>query len=984
MSAQLCQLNGDTIYSFITRHAATTPAADAILSSKNVAVSYCELEQLIIHGVEHLNSIGIGRNDRVATVLPQGPDMACASLIVSSGASCTPLNPDYTQSEFERYFSLLGAKLLVTAQNFGNPAREAAKKLAIPIIEFNAASNRNTTCFDTDPDNTKYTQTPNATGLSLPGDVAFVLLTSGSTSEPKLVPLTQRNVSVSAHNMTNSLALNANDRCLNMMPLFHVGGLVDLLVAPLLSGGSVIVGANQHSETFFECMTQFQPTWYQGVPTMLQDLISHAGINDQPLKNNSLRLIRSVSAPLGTVAKADIERYFQVPVVEIYGMTETTGLITSNGLIPDDQRSGSVGTTAGPIVKIIDPAGNPARLNQIGEIIVSGENVMAGYDDNPEANNEAFIGEWLRTGDEGYLDEDGFLYLTGRIKEIINRGGEKISPREIDDLATIHPSVREAATFPVIHESLGEEVAIAVVRQPNAELTERELTDFLSQQLAYFKVPRKVLFLDQLPKNANGKLQRHILAQDYGGAESNASTIEFVPPTSPTAIKLAATWERTLGIVPIGLNDNFFDLGGDSLKAATFISELQQDWQQSIQVFALYDHPTIAEFDQYLENLPQTSKTETGVGLSQHFTTLRHPMYQELAAYLTGWQGQRATPESLLVGRNTLGSRQPLFWCVQGFSEFAQLAKHLGSDQPVYGMRSLYLTSDKSDRANHALAAHYIDEILTIQPAGPYLVGGFCEGGKVAFEIAQQLKQKNHEISLLCLQDQFIPQPYDGRIAFFFCPSGKHSPYQHYRQPERGWSKFYTGERSVSMSCGTHDEYYSKPSIESFSADLKREIQRAQTSNSPISLPTVKDLKILPDDAYQATIQAQVPRFLKPNDSKDIPVTLTNNSQHNWEPTDISGIILGNRWLNNSGKPRSGLDGCTPLHKQVRPGASITLNLRIQVPAKISQRQLEIDLVDEGISWFKDKGSKPARFNVSIVPASVFWNRVWKSNRAED
>lgn len=962
-----------TVYELFRHWADKSPQRPAIQPQGSSAFTFRSLQQQITIGSEMLKSLGIGRNDRVAVALPERTDMALVCLMVCVRGVCVPLNPDYTRDEFERYLSATDSQLLVAEPGTTHPSREAAESLGIPVVGFKCSADSSESGFES-VDAPPQAKVAEPSEFAQADDTAVVLLTSGSTAEPKRVPLTHRNIMDSARNVVASLELTDQDCALNTMPLFHIGGLVDLLIAPLSVGGSAVIGRDVSSKTALDCLTRYQPTWYQGVPTMLQDLVTRAQSSEANPKA-ILRFIRSVSAPLDNGIKRDVESCFHAPVVEIYGMTETTGVITSNPLDVRLQKPGSVGRCVGPDVAIVDEAGNHARANQTGEVIVRGSTVMGGYEGPPQTNDGVFIGAWLRTGDEGYLDDGGYLFLSGRVKEIINRGGEKISPREIDAVAMSHPAVSEAAAFPQVHLSLGEEVAIAVVTKPNATWNESEFTDFLSSKLAYFKVPRKVERVTHLPKTPSGKLRRHALAETYGGVIKRVEGADFVAPHSPLSMQLATTWESALGVSPVGLHDNFFDLGGDSLKAATFVSELQQTLQQPIQVFALYDHPTVAEFECYLKQHVVAESTDSSL---QSAASPSQAIYTSVAAYMSGWQGQRRTPDSLIVGRNTLGSRSPLFWCTQSYGEFAQLAKHLSDDQPIYGLRSLYQTPDKSADANGMIAARYVDEILAIQPSGPYIVGGFCEGGKVAFEIARQLRAQHLGVALLCLQDQFVPQSYDGRVALFFCPSGKHSPYQHFYQPQCGWSKFYTGGMNVHVSDGSHDEYYVEPHVITFARQLTEEMDVALATplNNSAQMPR---LQILSDDAYQANIVASVPAHLKPRALHTVVVTVTNISPQAWQPTDESGLILGCRWRNRSGALRSPLASHCVIEETVAPGATVSFDLVVRVPAKPAFRVLEIDMIDDGVAWFSDTGSHAARFNVNILPGAAVLNRLWNS-----
>jgi acyl-CoA synthetase (AMP-forming)/AMP-acid ligase II len=330
------------------------------------------------------------------------------------------------------------------------------------------------------------------------------------------VPLTQQNICASAANIADSLALTPEDHCLNIMPLFHIHGLIAAVLSSLSAGATVTCTPGFNALRFFAWLKEIDPSWYTAVPTMHQAILARAPRNREIIDAGRLRLIRSSSASLPPQVMTAVEQTFAVPVIEAYGMTEAAHQMASNPLPPRDRYPGSVGVAAGPEIAIMDAIGNVLPAGSIGEIVIRGANVTAGYQSNPEANAAAFTDGWFRTGDQGFLDEHGYLRLTDRLKEIINRGGEKISPREVDEVILDHPDVAQVVTFSMPHEKLGEDVAAAVVLTDGATLAEKELQDFVAERLADFKVPRIILFVDEIPKGATGKLARIGLAEKLG------------------------------------------------------------------------------------------------------------------------------------------------------------------------------------------------------------------------------------------------------------------------------------------------------------------------------------------------------------------------------------------------------------------------------------------------------------------------------------
>jgi acyl-CoA synthetase (AMP-forming)/AMP-acid ligase II len=486
----------------------------AVAAPERPPLGFGALRSLIGDTVGLLNGLGIGRGGRVAIVLPNGPEMAAAFLAIGAGAATAPLNPADREEEFDFYLSDLEPRALVLAAGSDSPARAVAGRRGIPVIELVPQADGPAGCFKLQAAGT--VASPATGGMAEPADVALLLHTSGTTSRPKLVPLAQRNIMASARHIGATLALTASDCCLNIMPLFHIHGLIGAVLSSLAAGGSVFCAPGFNALKFFGWLEEAEPTWYSAVPTMHQAILARAERNREIVARRKLRFIRSSSASLPPPVMAELEQTFGCPVIESYGMTEASHQMTSNPLPPRPRKPGTVGPAAGPEVAVVDEAGRPVPAGATGEVVIRGPNVTAGYVANPAANASAFTGGWFRTGDQGVLDADGYLAITGRLKELINRGGEKISPREVDDLLMTHPAVAQAVTFALPHDKLGEEVAAAIVLREGRNATERELRDFVSARLADFKVPRKVVFLAEIPKGATGKLQRIGLAAKLG------------------------------------------------------------------------------------------------------------------------------------------------------------------------------------------------------------------------------------------------------------------------------------------------------------------------------------------------------------------------------------------------------------------------------------------------------------------------------------
>ena len=478
--------------------------------------TYGDLKKLTAYVSSRLRSYGIAVADRVAIVLPNGPEMASAFITMAQSCTTAPLNPNYREEEYLFYLKDLNAKALVVLQDYNGPALAAANHLNISVIKVSVNPEHLAGEFELlgEINNSVISQR-----LPTPQDVALILHTSGTTSKPKIVPLLHSNIVSSAENIKSSLSLSEDDLCMNIMPLFHIHGLIAALSASIAAGGSVWCSPGFDALKFFRWLDDASPSWFTAVPTMHQAILARSKRNKDTIEKNKLRFLRSSSASLPSQVMKELERVFSAPIIEGYGMTEATHQMASNPLPPLVQKPGSVGREAGPKIRIAHELENHL-IDGTGEVVISGPNVTPGYENNFEANKKSFFyfeGErWFRTGDQGAFDRDGYLSLTGRLKEIINRGGEKISPLEVDEVLMDHPSVAQVLTFAVPHEKLGEDVAAALVLEEGSEVTENDLRAFASDRMVEFKVPKQIVILSEIPKGATGKLQRIGLAKKLG------------------------------------------------------------------------------------------------------------------------------------------------------------------------------------------------------------------------------------------------------------------------------------------------------------------------------------------------------------------------------------------------------------------------------------------------------------------------------------
>ena len=480
-----------------------------LTSEKNEKLSYREFKIFNEKISRQLAATNIINSDRAAIVLPNGPLMASSFLSISSYMSAAPLNPSYKQEEFEFYLDDLKPKFLLVEPNSKSLAVIAAKNLNIPVFEMKISDNQPLGTFELFDKETDY-KNPNDY------DEALVLHTSGTTSRPKIVPLSNLNIFTSAVNISKSLKLTADDHCLNIMPLFHIHGLIAVLSASAKVGASVCASNGFNALKFLDLAETQNITWYSGVPTMHQAILLRAQKNSDKAKKLNLRFIRSSSASLPPAIFEQLNDIFQTPVIEAYGMTEATHQMASNPLPPAIQKPGLVGMPAGPEICIMNDKNEKLSQGEIGEICIKGDNVTNGYENNPEANKQSFVNDWFRTGDEGFFDEDGYLKISGRLKEIINKGGEKISPLEVDNILMDFPPIDQALCFGYKDKMLGEDIAVAIKLKENKSCTEDDIKSYANEKLAKFKIPKKIFIVEDIPKGATGKLQRIGLAKKFG------------------------------------------------------------------------------------------------------------------------------------------------------------------------------------------------------------------------------------------------------------------------------------------------------------------------------------------------------------------------------------------------------------------------------------------------------------------------------------
>jgi acyl-CoA synthetase (AMP-forming)/AMP-acid ligase II/acyl carrier protein len=696
-----------TIAEAIAQHAVRNPNQPAIVGTQFAPFSFRELDLWIKRIGEQLHAAGIGRYSRVGIMLPRGPEGAVLGVAIAAHAISVPLNSNRPETEIKEELTRARLDALVLPNWVESPVWAIARRCSVGLIEASRVAG-SLPSVALRPVREIPVLVPRPVNLAL-DSIALIFTTSGTTGTPKLVPVTHENLLVTADKMRQWFNLSPEDRTAFVLPGYYGAAIKISLLAPLLLGGSVGFPATRHIQNLAEWVPELCPTWLWGNPTFFQAVLDGLRSAAGTKLTHSLRFVVSGTAYLPPTLRAELEATLGVPVLQSYGMSEA-GILAADPAPPLKRKPGTVGLISRDELTIVGPNGDLLPDGEVGEILVHGPTVSPdiGADAEAQRSNE----RRLSTGDLGSIDSEGYLKVVGRTKELINRGGEKISPYEVEKALLLHPSIKEAGAFPVPHPRLGENVAAAVVLKPETNTPARDIKTFLADHLAPFKIPQNIFVVPHLVKGGTGKVSRSELS------EAMAHRIRDVaPPESPLEFQILDIWQTLLRRDDVGIDDDFFELGGDSLLAVQMVLEVEAIARRKIPTSALKAVYTVRQLADTIIRTASTSEE--------------------------------------LVTCAKLGDGTPFFFCHGDYTTGGLYALKLGEmlkcDQPVF-LLNPYRDPDPK-LSIEEMARCYLPHLLAAQPAGVFRLGGHCNGGLLAWELAHQLESLGRKVELLVLMD---------------------------------------------------------------------------------------------------------------------------------------------------------------------------------------------------------------------------------------
>lgn len=858
-----------------------------------------------------------------------------------------------------------------------------------------------------------------------PNELAYLQYTSGSTTEPRGAMITHGNLMAQLQIFKSIIGQSPQSVSVNWMPLYHDFGLVMGLQSVYTGGVGVLLPPSrvvQQPIRWLRAIDRFRATLSAGATFMFE--LCARKIRPEDCLNLDLSHWQQAlvgaepihAAVLNAFTAAFADYGFRPTVFwPGYGMAEATLIISLHSsrnrpvivgfdaaalqksqVLPNPDGQQLVGSGLpcfGYSLHIINPDTlQPCQAHEIGELWVHNPSVGSGYWQQASATQHTFNayfgdpaqGPFLRTGDLGFIYE-GEVFIIGRLKDTLVINGENRYPQDIEwTVNHCHPALESGAGVAVGIDVDGiERLAICyeIKRSARNHLDVNAVVSAIRAAVVkqHELDVHKIVLLQtaSLPKTSSGKVQRQACKNRLLGNDLATLAVWQAPPPAPLAAlsdtthPLLTLCQTILNDTGIGLDDDLFAHGADSLKSMELFTEIEKRWQCRIDMMRFNQQPTVNGLQALIDEAvtlghPETLDTETANVtpgfFGRHFNA---GQLHKLLGYTSAWQAEWVSPKRLIFGLNTQGSKPPLFWCCQGYPEFAQLARYLGADQPVYGMRSGHLIVDYKDSAAiTGLASRYLEEILSNVPQDTYLIGGNCQAGVVATRLALMLAGLGERIQHLFVLENIVPRvntcPLPFRIAIFY---GQHNrkginPYLHYPVPDSAWKKLYPLGYTIDFVKGSHGQFFKEPNIQDFANKLALRLQESLSPYAGLALP---------EAAFAAQITAQPVSEWRLGASLLVTVQVTNTSPVVWPSLGQSGLIIANHWLDTNGQPHQWLDGYAPITQSVLPGQTLTLTLPVVVPSTVGAYVLEIDLAEQGIAWFIDKTNPAYQLHVDVI-----------------
>lgn len=850
-----------------------------------------------------------------------------ALLFITEITEYVPINPKLTQPEIKRIACDCGASIMIASSKYINTLNELLGP-KIKIIDWTLEAEE----FINEIRTQNYKNR-----ISYECEGKLILHTSGSTGTPKRVPISLNSIAISAKNIAAEHKLTESDVALNPLPTFHIGALVDVLLAPLSVGGSVIITNNRSAKALATDILKHRPTWIQLVPTLLQNLVEELCNETLESIGKSLNFIRIISSSLSPDLKVLAEEKLKCTVIEMYGMTEAAGQISTNSRKSSEHKIKSVGRPKNVSVKILDAYGNPVNTGRVGEICICGPTVFGGYEG--VERSETFFDEWFRTGDIGYMDTEGYLFLRGRIKEQINVGGEKVSPVEIEEVALTCPGIKEAVAYSIPHRTLGEQVGLTIACDSKQSLD--RLSVLLNQRLAKHKQPRKILSTTELPKLPNSKLDRVAIRESAIKVDTSGN-LRIDEEYSSRKLKIAEIWSRTLKSRLPNPTDDFFEMGGDSLNALDFLTRLEKHLGRGINSSQLFETPIFDDLYNAIENSES----------SQIIDDKRSVSY--VKRLTVGWPGQIVIKNGIFRGFGTLKKGNPIFWSGQDSEETMILVNSIGKNKPVYVTGSLYQLPNRTQEDFDNLVSSIISEIQEIQPSGSIVLGGICGGAQIMQMVGSKLIQTGRDVKVIISSDFWPEKPFEFPALHLMTNSRYHSARIIYKHHE--FSVDQLNPKGYAIINLDSDHRLNSKTIISNTENILKYIKNPPSNREAGKL----DSKRWTIEKKRREVQGKIKicklsRIYTPGSQMNIEIQIKNLNSFIWDRSEHSGLTVVVDLLNFDSYAREMSAGVFILTKEISPMESITLNTTIDLPNVKLPLIAKLTFQNQGIRKFNKK-----------------------------